>query len=86
MKNEQIIRLMNFKKYFHLNDNNEIKKLKNNLLDKLSFSVELNIDYMYFKYKAFNFPLKDKYCNNMIHIILKFLAPTHEIKDFHSIQ
>ena len=40
---------------------------------------------MYFKYNAFNFPLKDKYCNIMIHIILKFLVPTHEIKDYHSI-
>lgn len=37
----------------------KLKKVKNNLLDKLSFSVQLNIDYMYFKYKAFNFPLKD---------------------------
>lgn len=59
MKNKQINRLMVFKKYFHLNDYNQIKKLKNNLLDKLSFSVQLNIDYMDFKYKAFNFPLKD---------------------------
>lgn len=50
MKIEQINRLMIFKKYFHLNNNNQIKKLKNNLLDKLSFSAELNIDYMYFKY------------------------------------
>lgn len=58
MKTEQINRLMIFKKYFHLNDN-QIKKLKSNLLVKLSFSVQLNIDYMYFKYKAFNFPLKD---------------------------
>ena len=37
----------------------KLKKLKNNLLDKLSFSVQLNIDYMYLKYKAFNFPPKD---------------------------
>ena len=59
MKTEQINRLMIFKKYFHLNDNNQIKKLESNLLVKLSFSVQLNIDYMYFKYKAFNFPLKD---------------------------
>lgn len=59
MKTEQINRLMIFKKYFQLNDNNQIKKLKSNLLVKLSFSVQLNIDYMYFKYKAFNFPLKD---------------------------
>lgn len=59
MKTEQINRLMIFKKYFNLNDNNQIKKLKSNLLVKLSFSVQLNIDYMYFKYKAFNFPLKD---------------------------
>ena len=59
MKTEQINRLMIFKKYFHLNDNNQIKKLKSNLLVKLSFSVQLNIDYMYFKDKAFNFPLKD---------------------------
>ena len=59
MKTEQINRLVISKKYFHLNDNNQIKKLKSNLLVKLSFSVQLNIDYMYFKYKAFNFPLKD---------------------------
>lgn len=37
----------------------KLKKLKNNLLDKLSFSVQLNIDYMYFNYRAFNFLLKD---------------------------
>ena len=39
MKTEQINRLVISKKYFHLNDSNQIKKLKNNLLDKLSFSV-----------------------------------------------